>query len=676
MKPNRLINERSVYLIQHAYNPVDWYPWGEEAFKKAVEEDKPIFLSIGYSSCHWCHVMEKESFRDLEVAKIINENFVPIKVDREERPDIDNLYMNVCMMINGNGGWPLNVFLTPDRVPFFALTYIPKESKYGIVGIKDLLLSISNLWKNSRDEILKSAQSIIQGLKIQLNTSPNKYVVNYDLLPDVVIDYLVSYYEQDRGWKYPKFPSFHNFVFIYDFLNTNKDLDKVSKFSEILMKIRLGGMYDHVGGGFHRYSTDSYWILPHFEKMLYDQAFGILAYSLFYRLTGNEIFKKTVYEVYNYITNELLSSYGGFFSSEDADSGDKEGGFYLWSYEELKNILEDDFELFSNIFNIQKDGNFVNETGKVKAGENILYLNHNYKEVLKGFSVGDVDVFLSKCLSKLMKERKKREKPGKDTKILTDWNSMVIYSLSLASVIFNEDRFLKTAEKCADFIISNMLVDDVLYHCFYDGEVKVKGMLDDYAYLINALLNLYQVTSKEKYLEIAYKLLNMCIDMFLDNEHGGFFLNKSSDLVVYPKEFLDSSYPSGNSVMIRNLITFYNITYDPNIKSIIEKTIDLYLSVVREFLPNSTFFVYTLINWINGINRVVVVGDFFKSAIQIFSSLPTNTVILNKDNFIEKISEDIKDINSPGIYICKGKYCLPPITYDEEIEKFLEGVGK
>lgn len=659
-KPNRLINEKSPYLLQHAYNPVDWYPWSEEAFRKAKEEDKIIFLSIGYSSCHWCHVMERESFEDEEVADILNRYFVPIKVDREERPDVDSLYMDVCMMINGSGGWPLNVFLTPDRKPFFALTYIPRYQRYGMMGIIELLQTIQNVWTTRREEVIRSSNEITYSIERYFNLKPSEGSSKNIPSQSEIVGELVNYYTNTSSTK-NKFPTFHNFFYLYDYIKKTNDIKTINIIHKILKEIRLSGTYDQVGGGFHRYSTDPYWILPHFEKMLYDQAFAMSAYSLFYNITKDELFKETVLEIYEYLERELLSPEGAFFCSEDAESGGCEGEFYIWTTKELSSILGDEYQMFEKFFELSDDGNYEEETTHRKNGKNVLFFK---KELIDGLAYEEY-LDIKKLLLKLREERSKREKPSKDTKILTDWNGMVAYALSLSGVLVDDDRMLKASRRCVDFLITNLYKDGKLYHRYADGEVAIDGILDDYSYLILSLLQTYQLMLEDKYLEYAYELTKKCIECFYDPLRGGFYLSEGRDTPVRKKEFIDTSYPSGNSVMLKNLIILYNITYDSQLEEMIEKTIQT--SSLYSYHTSSVFFYHCNEVWRDGLKKIVIVGNTNEDIRPIIKLYPTHTVVVKKSNYTTRICSEMESFKEDGFYVCVGRSCLPRMSSVQEV---------
>ncbi|HHT9123488.1 MAG TPA: thioredoxin domain-containing protein, partial [Candidatus Wunengus sp. YC63] len=496
-KPNHLINEKSPYLLQHAYNPVDWYPWGEEAFQKAARENKPIFLSIGYSTCHWCHVMEYESFEDEEVAKILNENFVSIKVDREERPDIDNIYMTVCQAMTGSGGWPLNLFLTPERKPFYAGTYFPKTERYGNPGFIAILKQISNLWKTNKESVLTSSEQVVKVLQTVSEPSTTETLTS---------DTLKHAYEQMTGnydniyggfGTSPKFPTPHNYTFLLRWWKRSNDPTALEIVEKTLDRMGRGGIYDQLGGGFHRYSTDEYWLVPHFEKMLYDQALLAMAYIEAYQATGKEFYADIVKDIFTYILRDMTSPEGGFYSAEDADSEGVEGKCYVWTPDEIIKILgEKDGKIFCDFYDVSKEGNFEEK--------NILHVDKEINAFarLEGIKLEDLREMLSKARAKLFTVREKRIRPHKDDKILTSWNGLMIAALAKGAQALNEPKYAQAAMRAADFISNTLrLKDGSLLKRYRLGEAAIPGHLDDYAYFVWGLIDLYEATFEVKYLK-------------------------------------------------------------------------------------------------------------------------------------------------------------------------------
>lgn len=569
---NKLANEKSPYLLQHADNPVEWYPWSEEAFQKAKKEDKPIFLSIGYSTCHWCHVMAHESFEDPEVAKLINETFVPIKVDREERPDIDKVYMTVCQVLTGSGGWPLTIFMTPEKKPFFAGTYFPKQSRFGRMGLIDLINKIRDLWDKERNELLNGTQRIINAVQDAMDEKPGDKL-GKKVLKRAYNQLSMRFDEEHGGFgTAPKFPSPHNLLFLLRMWKRTNNSHALEMGEKTLKEMRKGGIYDHIGFGFHRYSTDQKWLVPHFEKMLYDQALLAIAYLEAYQITKDEFFAETAREIFTYVLRDMTSSEGGFYSAEDADSEGVEGKFYVWKKEELNNFLDDkDAKLIKDVYNIEDDGNYLEEATKENTGTNILHMKKSLSKLAEDIGINK-DEFkdkLGQIRNKLFKLREKRIHPEKDDKILTDWNGLMIAALAKGSRILGDKRFLNAAIKAFNFIRSSMKEDNGrLLHRYRDNNAQIRAFIDDYAFLIWGILEIYEATFNPSYLDHALKLNNELISHFWDENIGGFYFtaDDSEDLIVRQKEIYDGAIPSGNSVSMYNLLRLSYITGNPELE--------------------------------------------------------------------------------------------------------------
>ena len=523
---NRLINEKSPYLLQHAHNPVDWYPWEEEAFEKARSENKPIFLSIGYSTCHWCHVMEHESFEDSSVAELMNNVFVNIKVDREERPDIDNIYMTVCQMMTGSGGWPLTIIMTPDKKPFFSGTYFPKENKFGRVGLIQLIKQIENAWKFKRDEIDKSAEEITNYLKDHHTTKQRS-----ELTTDVfkkAFDSFESRFDKTYGGfgSSPKFPSPHNLMFLLRYWKRTGNANALKMVETTLTQMRMGGVFDQIGFGFHRYSTDKEWLVPHFEKMLYDQALISMSLIETYQATQKEEYKIMAEEIFEYVLRDMTSADGGFFSAEDADSEGEEGKFYVWTENEIDNILNEKAKTFKLVFDISSNGNFSEEATRTPTGTNIPNLKKTIKEFADELNIPPKVLLedINNSRKILFIEREKRIHPLKDDKILTDWNGLMIASLAKAGRVFNNLKFTYAAERSINFIFDKLTnINGSLIHRYRDGEAALLAHADDYAFVVFGLLELYESTFKIEYLKKAIMLNDLFIAHFYDRVNGGFY---------------------------------------------------------------------------------------------------------------------------------------------------------
>ncbi|MCJ7618383.1 MAG: thioredoxin domain-containing protein, partial [Desulfobacterales bacterium] len=552
-KPNRLALEKSPYLLQHAYNPVDWYPWGSEAFEKAKREDKPIFLSSGYSTCHWCHVMEKESYEDEEVAELMNDVFVSIKIDREERPDIDGVYMNVCQAMTGSGGWPLNIILTPDKKPFFAGTYIPKESSYGRKGMLELIPDISDIWKKNRGEAESLAAQVISSLSEEQEGGEE---LKEDVL-HVAYEQLLEVFDEQHGGfgGAPKFPTPHNLTFLLRYWKRTGDKMALRMVERILTAMSMGGIYDHAGFGFHRYSTDTRWLVPHFEKMLYDQALLAMAYTEAYQATGNQEFKRIACEVFTYVLRDMTSPEGGFYSGEDADSEGVEGKFYVWTEEEIDLALGEDGELMKKVFGINKNGNFMEE--EKSSGKNILHLSKTLPELAADLKLqaDEIRRRVGDAKQKLFAVREKRVHPGKDDKILTDWNGLMIAAFAKGAQAFDEPAYADAACRATDFILSRMRgKDGRFFHRYREGEPAVMAFLDDHAFLACGLIELYEATFEVSYLRAALEITDKMIEHFWDKENYGLYFtaDDAEKLIFRKKEIYDGAVPSGNSVAMLN----------------------------------------------------------------------------------------------------------------------------
>ena len=566
VKYNRLINESSPYLLQHATNPVDWYPWGEEAFAKSKKEDKPIFLSIGYSTCHWCHVMEHESFADEEVADLLNKYFVAVKVDREERPDIDQVYMAVTQAMTGRGGWPNNVFLTPDKKPFFAGTYFPKHARWGLPGLMELLPKVAEIWQNDRENVQKSAEQITALLASRGNPNPG------DALDRSILDKarnrLADIYDPEYGGfgPAPKFPTPHIFAFLLRRYHHNEDAQALAMVEKTLTQMRFGGIHDHIGFGFHRYSTDGQWLVPHFEKMLYDQALLALAYTETYQATGKEFYARTVREILTYILRDMTSKEGGFYSAEDADSEGVEGKFYLWTLAQIQQAIGDnETEIIKKTYNLEDGGNFKSQEAEQVPGSNILHLKKTVPDLAgeMGMPEKQLRQRLEKNRERLFRVRKKRVHPFKDDKILTDWNGLMIAALAKAGLVLDEPRYVSAAVKAADFIMHNLRdKNGRLLKRYRQGNAGLPAHLNDYAFVVWGFLELYEASFKTIYLQEAIRLNDQMIKHFWDIQSGGLFMtaDDGEKLLIRNKEIYDGALPSGNSVAALNLLRLGHIT--------------------------------------------------------------------------------------------------------------------
>jgi uncharacterized protein YyaL (SSP411 family) len=543
--PNRLIHETSPYLLQHANNPVDWHAWGEEALNLARTSDKPILLSIGYSACHWCHVMEHESFENEAIAKLMNDNFINIKVDREERPDLDQVYMNAVQLMTGSGGWPMTVFLLPSGEPFYGGTYFPPDDRYGRPGFRRLLETVAQSYKSKKQDIVNGAQSLRQHLNQKVQGSTNADVVHLPLL-DQAARGLSSRFDPRQGGfgAAPKFPPSMTIEFLlrYHHRTGNSEALQMSTFT--LDKMAYGGLYDQIGGGFHRYSTDDRWLVPHFEKMLYDNALLARVYLDAWRVTGNPLYRRITEEVLDFIVREMRDPNGGFYSTQDADSEGVEGKFYVWDLEEFKATAGPDGELLARYLDVTGHGNWEEH--------NILNVPRPPDVFckLENISEGELKVKLEAARPKLYSAREKRIHPGRDEKILTDWNGLALRAFADAAAYLGRDDYRQIAESNAEFIFKTLWDGSRLLHSFKDGRARFNAYLDDYANIADGLLSLYQLTFENKWLKRAESLADHIIDKFQDSDNGGFYFTEIGHeaLITRTKDYFDNATPSGNSV--------------------------------------------------------------------------------------------------------------------------------
>ncbi|MFH1741963.1 MAG: DUF255 domain-containing protein [bacterium] len=586
---NRLIHEKSPYLLQHARNPVDWYPWGEEAFARAKEEKKPIFLSVGYSSCHWCHVMEHESFEQDDVAKILNDHFISIKVDREERPDIDEIYMNATQVTTGRGGWPNSVWLTPDGRPWYAGTYFPPEDMYGRPGFKTILLRLTEIWRTRPQDVEAQAKQLSESLKRISSGSDveGSFELDRDLVAETLDSLRQSFDAHFGGFGgAPKFPPHGGLnLLLYEYRKT-KDKSLLRMATRTLDAMSQGGIHDHIGGGFHRYSTDEHWLVPHFEKMLYDNAQLARAYVDAYTITGNEECRLTALDTYEWVLREMTSKEGGFYSALDADSEGEEGKFYVWTRNEIISILgSEKGELFCRIFNIEEVGNFQEEATGRATGTNILHLTRSLSETagIENIPIADLHSRLSKDIRKLLDYRNKRVWPHLDDKILTSWNGLMLGSLAYGGRHLNEPRYAAAAEKAANFILTTMRKNGRLLRSYRDGEAKLNAYLDDYAFLANGLLDLYEATANKRYLDDAKELVEVLLRHYRDAENGGFYFNSDDheDLLTRSKDPYDKAIPSGNGMAARVLIRLGQTTKEPRYLEMARNSLETFLALMH-----------------------------------------------------------------------------------------------
>ncbi|MBI4394719.1 MAG: thioredoxin domain-containing protein [Candidatus Omnitrophica bacterium] len=723
------MHEKSPYLLQHAHNPVDWYPWGEEAFQKAKKEGKPIFLSVGYSTCHWCHVMEEESFSNPEIAKMMNKNFVSIKVDREERPDVDNIYMQVVMAMTGAGGWPMTVILTPDLKPFFGGTYFPPEDRWGSPGLKTILNAIARKWKTERKQILESSESITQAIRREARGKrATSRALDKETLEKAYQQFESQFDSRFGGFgRAPKFPRSHTLSFLLRYWKRTGEPKALEMVEKTLQQMARGGMYDHIGSGFHRYSTDGEWRVPHFEKMLYDQAILSKSYLEAYQATGKEEYASIAREIFEYVLRDMTpppvfdpkdqsaigrytgggvtGSHGAFYSAEDADSAPdpskpeekSEGAFYLWSQDEVGKALgKEKADIFNFYFGVEPDGNAPQDPHGEFEGRNILYVAHSLDETASKFgkSQEDIQAILRESKKILFDIRSKRFRPHLDDKVLTDWNGLMISSLAFGSRVLNEPRYAKAAKRAADFLLEKMKREDGrLMHRYRDEEVAITGFIEDYAFFTHGLFDLYEATFDPRYLAEAKFFVEEMRRLFLDETGGGFFLTAkdAEKLIARSKELYDGALPSGNSVAALSLLRVGRLTVNRQLEDWSRSTLNAFSTEIDQFPSAYPQMLIALDFAIGPSSEIVIAGGAAENGVQemirvVYSRFLPNKVVAfhpkeeSVAQKIEKLSPFISDQialgGQPTVYVCENYICALPTTDIVKLNALLAEQGR
>ncbi len=683
MHTNRLIRETSPYLLQHAHNPVDWYPWGEEAFGKARSENKPILLSIGYSACHWCHVMEHESFENEAIAALMNQYFVNIKVDREERPDLDEIYMNAVQMLTGRGGWPMTVFLTPDGKPFYGGTYFPPEDRYGVPGFPRILKGVAQAYRERPEEIEKSQEQILQGLTRLAHLQESQRPFSRDILAQSA-EQLSRAYDPDHGGVggAPKFPNAGVLELFLRHYRRSREGRFLEMATHTLTEMARGGIYDHLGGGFHRYSVDEKWLVPHFEKMLYDNAQLIRVYALAFCLTREPLFKSVVEETLEYLLREMFHPEGGFYSTQDADSEGEEGKFFVWDHEEIHRLLgEETADIFGRIYDVSEFGNF--------EGKNILHPILNWEQAAKLFrrDAGEIQMLVAQAKAKLWEAREKRAKPFRDEKILTSWNGLMLSGLAEALKIGTATRALEAAEKTVRFILTRMHQEDLLLHTYKGGAARLRAYLDDYAFLIAGFLDLYEVTLDYSLLKDAARLAETMIQEFWDDAGGGFFYTGTSheQLISRTKPVFDGSIPSGNSVATQVLLRLYHYLGRNDCLEKAEKVLRLHYEAVEKQPFGLTQMLIALDFYLEKPKEIALLGSKREPAVRELLDrihsiyLPNKTLqVIEPGEPSEKnppLLQGKSQVNGkPTVFVCHNFTCSQPVTDWEQLRPLLESI--
>ena len=675
---NQLIHETSPYLRQHAHNPVDWYPWGQEALDKAKREDKPILLSIGYSACHWCHVMERESFENEAIAEVMNAHFVNIKVDREERPDLDTLYMNYVQMTTGSGGWPMTVFLTPDQIPFYGGTYFPPEDRSGRPGFGRLCLTLAEAYREKREEIEARGPEIVQSLAAMNTLPPGAGKVTAASL-DLAFDQLVPRFDRTHGGftGAPKFPGSMSLAFLLRHFSRAGRQEGRDFVALSLQKMARGGMYDQLGGGFHRYSVDERWLVPHFEKMLYDNALLSRLYIEAYQLDPQPLYARVVEEILDYVVREMLNPEGGFYSTQDADSEGHEGKFFIWTPREIGEILgEEEGRVFCRYYDVTAQGNF--------EGANILNVPRPLEQVASELSLshGELSRILSEGRQRLFREREKRIKPHRDEKILTGWNGMMAVSFVEASVVLQRADYLEVARRNARFLLKHLCRKGRIFRTHKDGVSKLRGYLDDYANLVEQLLALYQATGKREWLDEAVIYNDAMLEQFWNREQAVFFLTgKEHEKLVTPvRDVYDNATPAGSSVAVLNLLKLAILTGNMEYRTIAETNLEsMHLPLTR--YPNGFGYLLGAADFYLGpVKEIAVVGDLksgeTRRLLEVVHGrfLPNKVVAILDPNATDGAGDlpllEGKTLvkGRPAAYVCENYTCKAPVTEPSQLE--------
>ncbi len=670
--PNQLIHEKSPYLLQHAYNPVNWFPWGTEAFEKAKREDKPIFLSIGYSTCHWCHVMAHESFEDEEVAATLNRDFVAIKVDKEERPDVDAVYMAVCQALTGSGGWPLTILMTPDQKPFYAGTYLPKQRRYSMPGLLELLNAAQEQWKTDREKILKSGEQITQAIHQETGAGGNTQPKREDLSAAYAI-FSQSFDREYGGFgSKPKFPSPHNLMFLLRYSAAEENTDALAMVEKTLQQMYRGGMFDHIGFGFSRYSTDEKWLVPHFEKMLYDNALLTITYLEAYQLTGTELYGTVATKILKYIQREMTDSDGGFYSAQDADSDGVEGKYYVYTPQEVAELLgEEDGRYFDHTFQITEKGNF-----EKKSIPNLIHAKQ----------IDPPDKRVEALIPKVYDYRLTRTKLHRDDKILTAWNALMIVAFAKAYRVLKDKKYLDIAEKAMDFLRNHLYEDSGKLHVrFRAGDATGTGHIDDYAFTVWALLELYESNFHADYLEQALFFQRKLLSDFLDEKDGGFFLTaKDAEHLIYrPKETYDGAIPSGNSVVGYNLMQLARLTGSPELEETAAQQLQFLAGAMQTYPAGFSFsLIAQMLALYPGRELVAVIKDnsdleelkqlLWKKFLPNLSVLVIDEQNADKIHSLAPFTKDYGMKNGESTYyICQNNACFAPVNDLTELASML-----
>ena len=678
---NRLIHETSPYLLQHAHNPVEWYPWGDDAFAEARAKNKPILLSIGYSACHWCHVMEHESFENEKIAALMNELFVNIKVDREERPDLDEIYMSAVQMLTGRGGWPMTMFLTPERKPFYGGTYFPPEDRSGMPGFPRILMGVNQAFRERPADVEKSVTQILSALQRMSESAQSEKMFSPSVIADGVENIARAYDSENGGLgQAPKFPNAGVYELFLRHFHHSRSERYLEMVTHTLTKMAQGGIFDHVGGGFHRYSVDAKWLVPHFEKMLYDNAQLVRIYAQAFKITNNPLFKTVVDETCAYLLREMLHPEGGFYSTQDADSDGEEGKFFVWTPAEINQLIgEDTGEIFGRMYDVSEQGNFEEKS--------ILHPSLTVAQASKYFrkDQSEIERRIAAAKQKLFSEREKRIKPFRDEKIITAWNGLMLSGFAEAMKISPRDEYIEATKRTVDFILTKLFRDGFLLHTYKDGKAKLLGYLDDYAFLTVGLLDVYEVLFDRSLLDRSIELCETMLREFWDDKDGGFFYTGKSheQLISRAKPIFDASIPSGNAMATQSLLRLHHITGRDEYRERAEKVLRANYDAMESQPFGFAHLICALDFYLATPKGIFVVGDRQSAGTREILAgihslyLPNLTLQLaDPDEPLEKFSPLLGGKTQldgkPTAYVCQNYTCSAPVTSWPELQRLLE----
>ncbi len=679
---NRLADEPSPYLLQHAHNPVDWYPWGGEAFARAKAEDKPVFLSIGYSTCHWCHVMERESFEDEDTARLLNEDFIAIKVDREERPDLDETYMRAVQMMTGSGGWPLSVFLTPDGRPFYGGAYFPPRAGFGRPSFQHVLLAISQAWRDRRSDLLESAQTLTEALGRPLAAAPEQ-ALSPEVL-DNAFESLSSYFDDVHGGfgAAPKFPQPTMLMLLLNYWHRTGEKTALEMVEQTLEAMARGGIHDHLGGGFHRYATDARWLTPHFEKMLYDQALLSRTYIQGYQVTRKPVYARIARGTFDYVLRDLMHGDGGFYAAEDADSEGREGAFYVWKREEIEGLLgQPEAEVFCSYYGVTRAGNFESE-------ENILHVATSIEELARrlGADEQEVEARLTDARDRLLARRGARPRPHRDDKIIASWNGLMISSLACGGAVLGEQSYIEAARRAAEFLLRSLVIDGRLMRYFRDGRAVEKAFLDDYGFLVLGLLDLYEAAFEVRWLHEARTLADRMILLFADEAEGGFFMagTDAERLLSRDKPAYDGALPSGNAIAALALLRLGTLLMERRYTDEADKVLRRFAGQMAESPTASTALLLALDYRLGPAQEIVIAGDRAEAQPLLAEVrcrfLPNATLLFRPTDAEGDTLADLVPFTGAltprdgraTAYVCENYACRRPVTTEADLRRLLD----